>query len=101
MLRKVYLHHCPTVNEQCFNTEAYSVGLQDAGFNEIDPTNPGNIINDQGYGLFWDLTDLLTQEPMTFVITGCAGGRCPQSETIFNTDTGAQPNTCPILNPIM
>ena len=91
----------PTINEQCFNTEAYSVGLTDAGFNEIDPNDLSNIINAQGYGLFWDITDMFTEEPMTFVVTGCAGGRCPQANTIFNTDTGTQPNTCPVLAPIL
>ena len=91
----------PPINEQCFNTEAYSVGLKDGGFNEIDPNSPSNIINAQGYGLFWDITDMFTEEPMTFVVAGCAGGRCPQTDTIFNTDTGTQPNTCPVLTPIL
>lgn len=90
----------PTVNEGCFNTEAYSVGLKDGGSGELDPTDVSNIIDPKGYGLFWDQQDLAAAMSETFVVTGCPSGGCQRPNMKFNTDTGYATNDCVTLYPI-
>jgi hypothetical protein len=99
----------PSVNEDCFNAEAYSVGLSSNPNQigeQINPQDPTNIINTQGYGLFWDETDAqsqnLGQPAFTFTVVGCGPGvKCPLPKTIYNTDTGLINNPgCPVLAPL-
>lgn len=87
----------PTVDENCFNVEVYSVGLVDDpqyASEEIDPTSQSNIVNPQGYGLLWDMTDMFPEQgTRVFDVKGC-NGACPQSPTMYNTDFGTLPNNC-------
>ena len=90
----------PTVTEGCFNTEAYSVGLKVGGPDELDPTDPGNIVDPKGFGLFWDQQDLVAARSETFVVKGCPSGGCRRPTMKFNTDTGYATNDCVTLYPI-
>jgi hypothetical protein len=98
----------PSVAEGCFNAEAFSVGLATGSVNgvgEINPQDPTNIINEQGYGLFWDETDFApstSQHTYTFTVVGCgAGVKCQMPKTIYNTDTGLINNPgCAVLAPL-
>ena len=93
----------PTVNESCWNVEAFSVGLAPLDSSEINPLDPTNVINPQGFGLFWALTDATANDAATFAVTGCSGrAQCRLSATTFNTDQGAQAPTtdCIVLAPI-
>jgi hypothetical protein len=93
----------PTVTEQCFNVEAYSIGLTDDDpANELNPLDPTNIINDQGFGLFWAMTDLPMGRTFTFDVTGCGAGlKCHRPTTVYNTDTGLTNSTgCVVLAPL-
>jgi len=93
----------PSVNEDCFNAEAYSIGLSSNGDpRETNPQDPSNIVNEQGYGLFWDETDADAQQTFGFMVVGCgAGVKCQMPKTIYNTDTGLINNPgCAVLAPI-
>jgi hypothetical protein len=94
----------PTVAEQCFNVEAYSIGLASGGdFGELDPQDPANIVNDQGFGLLWDMSDDIssTRQTFTFVVSGCGSGRCRGPKTVYNTDTGLIDSSgCAVLAPL-
>jgi hypothetical protein len=61
----------PTVTQGCFNVEAYSVGLASENVGDLNPQDPNNIINDQGYGLFWDQTDIATDRAKVYRVNGC------------------------------
>jgi hypothetical protein len=94
----------PTVAEQCFNVEAYSIGLTDDDIpQELNPQDPANIVNDQGFGLLWDMSDDIssTRQTFTFVVSGCGSGRCRGPKTVYNTDTGLIDSSgCAVLAPL-
>jgi hypothetical protein len=91
----------PTVTEGCFNNEVFSLGLETEGaIGQLDPQDPNDIINSQGYGLAWAQTDidgLSGGTAQTFKVVGC-GHNCQKPLAIFNTDFGTIPNPgCPVL----
>jgi hypothetical protein len=93
----------PSVTEGCFNVEAYSVGLaSDGDPRQFNPQDPNNIINDQGYGLFWDETDADSQQTFEFTVVGCGGpGKCQMPKTVYNTDIGLTDSSgCTVLAPL-
>jgi hypothetical protein len=93
----------PSVTEQCFNAEAYSVGLSSEGaVGQLNPQDPNNIVNAQGYGLFWDETDTAAENTDKLTVVGCGEGvKCQMPKTVFNTDTGLTSNSgCEVLAPL-
>jgi hypothetical protein len=91
----------PSVNENCFNIQGYSVGLSANNASEFDPADPTNIVNAQGYGFFWyDSDSDLKPGPYEYIVVGCSGHDCPIGTTYYNTDLvpGTQPS-CESLKP--
>jgi hypothetical protein len=89
-----------SINENCFNVEGYSVGLDADSASEFDPGDPANIINAQGYGFFWyDSDSDLKPGPYEYTVAGCSRRGCPIATTYYNTDgsPGTAP-ACTILN---
>jgi len=59
---------------------------------------------DQGFGLFWDMSDDINSEQRAFIfqVSGCGAGlKCHRPTTFYNTDTGLTDSTgCVVLAPL-
>jgi hypothetical protein len=87
------------VQENCFNVEAFSIGLAANEGSQFDPQDPSNSVNGDGYGLAWFNSDnSLKPGPFSYTVAGCNGQPCPITTQYFNTDN--VPTSCALLAPI-
>jgi hypothetical protein len=96
------IHPTNPIVEGCFNVEGFSVGLGAIPGSEYDPRASENIINNQGYGLFWyDSDEDLAPGPYHYKVVSCYGHNCPTETTYYNSDApGAGTQNCTVLKPL-